>query len=199
MNRIFVDMDGVLAKWEDASLEEMTSPGFFASRKPDAFVVNGVRRLCENPDCDVYILSSYLLPISKEEKIKWNELHTDIPEDHQIYVKYGEKKSAALQILGGVKPDDVLLDDFSRNLHEWEGIGVKLYNGINGTHGTWNGFSVHNNMKPDLMAAQIIAIAKAGKELLIDKSRDYESTAHTKHFCANLAQSQESGYRPRGR
>lgn len=31
----------------------------------------------------------------------------------------------------------VLFDDLFANLHEWKAAGVKCYNGINGTHGTW--------------------------------------------------------------
>ena len=189
MSRIFVDMDGVIAKWEEASLEEMTSHGFFASRKPVASVINAVRRLCDNPDCEVYILSSYLLPISKEEKIRWNELHTQIPEDHQIYVKYGDSKSRALEAIGGIRPDDVLLDDFSKNLHEWEGIGVKLYNGINGNHGTWSGFSVHSNMTPDHMAIQITAVAREESKRLLERQNDRERTSEV----------QGVGFKPRGR
>lgn len=190
MSRIFVDMDGVVAKWEEASLEEMTSPGFFASRKPVEKVINAVNKLCGNPEHDVYILSSYLLPISKQEKIAWNDKYTKIPQDHQIYVNYGESKSEALQKIGGIRQDDVLLDDFSHNLHEWQGIGVKLYNGINGTHGTWTGFSVHSNMEPDIMAMQITAVAKAGKEKIQEQRRGEVE---------NVSEPQNTVFQPRGR
>lgn len=190
MSRIFIDMDGVLAKWENATLEEMTSPGFFASRKPVANVINAVRRLQDNPEFEVFILSSYLLDISKEEKITWNALHTQIPEDHQIYVPYGEKKGLALQKIGGIQPDDVLLDDFSQNLHEWEGIGVKLYNGINGTHGTWAGFSVHSNMTPEHMVMQLTAVAKEGREQL--RNQQLSNNKET-------AEPEKTRYQPRGR
>ena len=44
MRRFFIDMDGVLAKWENASLEEMTSPGFFLSRKVDENVCGMVNQ-----------------------------------------------------------------------------------------------------------------------------------------------------------
>ena len=66
MRRFFIDMDGVLAKWENASLEEMTSPGFFLSRKVDENVCGMVNQLLEKQiaeNIEVYILSSYLLPI----------------------------------------------------------------------------------------------------------------------------------------
>lgn len=160
--RIFVDMDGVLAKWEDASLEEMTSPGFFLSRIPDDNVCNMFAMLqdkARDGKLEVFILSSYLLPISKEEKIEWNKLHTHIPEANQIYVPYGENKAAALESIGGIRKTDVLIDDFTKNLKEWPGIAIKLYNGINGNHGTWQGYSVRSNMEPEKMFLQLDAIS----------------------------------------
>ena len=81
MRRFFVDMDGVLAKWEDASLEEITSKNFFISRKPDLNVCEMLELLINRQDqegIEVYILSSYLLPISKVEKIEWNQKYTNI-------------------------------------------------------------------------------------------------------------------------
>lgn len=162
MRRFFIDMDGVLATWENASLEEMTSPGFFISRKVDENVCAMVKHLLEKQETEgieVYILSSYLLPISKEEKIQWNDKHTQIPLDRQIYVPYGENKAAALECVGGIREGDVLLDDFTKNLNEWPGVAVKLYNGINGTHGTWQGFSIHNRMTPDKMVSQLDGIS----------------------------------------
>lgn len=160
--RFFIDMDGVVAKWEKASLEEMTTEGFFSSRKPNENVIGMVNMLMDKKETEgieVYILSSYLLPISKKEKIQWNAQHTHIPEKDQIYVPYGESKTKALEAIGGIRENDVLLDDFSDNLREWGGIAVKLYNGINGTKGTWNGFSVHGNMKPEVMVSQLDGIS----------------------------------------
>ena len=132
MRRFFIDMDGVLAKWENASLEEMTSPGFFLSRKVDENVCGMVNQLLEKQiaeNIEVYILSSYLLPISKEEKIQWNEQYTHIPIERQIYVPYGENKAEALGCIGGIKP------------------------------GTWQGFSIHNKMTPDKMVSQLDGIS----------------------------------------
>lgn len=162
MRRFFIDMDGVLAKWEDASLEEMTSPGFFKSRKVDENVCAMLKHLIKKQEpegIEVYILSSYLLPISKEEKIQWNSEYTQIPLNRQIYVQYGENKATALECVGGVREGDILLDDFTKNLNEWPGVAVKLYNGINGTHGTWQGYSIHNKMTPDKMLIQLDGIS----------------------------------------
>lgn len=154
-------MDGVTALFEPASIEEMTTEGFFISRKPVKPVIAMVKNLMSQDDVEVYSLSSYLLPVSKKEKIEWNSIHVGLQEDKQLYVPYGENKGEFLQCIGGIRPDDILLDDFSQNLHSWTGIGVKLYNGINGTHGTWDGFSIHSNMKPELMTLQLNAISSA--------------------------------------
>ena len=64
-----------------------------------------------------------------------------------------------MECIGGIKPGDVLVDDFTKNLNEWQGVAVKLYNGINGTHGTWQGFSIHNKMTPDKMVSQLDGIS----------------------------------------
>lgn len=162
MRRFFIDMDGVLAIWEDASIEEMTSPGFFLSRKPDRNVIEMARMLLDGQGeggYEVYILSSYLLPISRREKIAWNAEHLGIPEERQIYVPYGDSKASAFDGIGGIGECDVLLDDFSDNLREWPGVAVKMYNGRNGTRGTWTGYSVRNSMDPEKMAAQLEGIS----------------------------------------
>lgn len=175
MRRIFIDMDGVLAKFEEASLEEMTSPGFFRSRKPVDSVISMVKALERYKNLDIYVLSSYLLPMSKEEKIEWNKEYTQIPEEKQIYVPYGSSKADSLNRVGGIHTDDVLVDDFTPNLKDWTGVGVKLYNGINGKHGTWDGFSIHSNMKPGIMACQLKSIIDATEHLLtknLDKNSD---------------------------
>lgn len=180
LRRFFIDMDGVLAKWEDASLEEMTSPGFFLSRKPDPDVLDMLSLLMkrqETEKIEVYILSSYLLEMSKEEKIEWNKRHTHIPVENQIYVPYGQSKATALESIGGIQPTDVLLDDFTKNLKEWKGIAVKLYNGINGTHGTWRGFSVHSDMKPEMMVNQLDGISMMETTRLKLKDQEQNESA----------------------
>ena len=55
-----------------------------------------------------------------------------------MFVENGCRKS--LSVPGGLRKTDILLDDYSRNLHDWAeagAIGVKLLNDINNTHGTW--------------------------------------------------------------
>lgn len=146
MRRLFIDMDGTLNQFEKgASLEEITSPGFFATRKPHFNLIEAINHLKK---VELYILSSVFMDNhSIAEKNQWlneNQLqHIDIM--HRIYVPYGVNKSEYLRVHYSLQPDDLLLDDFTQNLHQWHGVGIKLYNGINGTKGTWRGYSVHIN------------------------------------------------------
>ena len=155
--RIYFDMDGVLAKWESCSIEKTFEPGFFLSREPMRNVIAAAKMLCTD-DFDVYVLSATYEDHDNHsviEKRKWNKEYTGIPEKNQIYVPYGTDKCVGLNI----RPCDVLVDDFSENLRKWPGTAIKLYNGINGTKGSWDGFSCHSNMKAELLYLQLKAIA----------------------------------------
>ena len=71
---LYVDMDGVLAKWEDVSLKEVSSEGFFLSRKPELNLIEAVRLIHEQ-DVDVRILSSVLdNEYALKEKKVWLQL-----------------------------------------------------------------------------------------------------------------------------
>jgi len=156
--RFFVDMDGVTAKFEPASVEEQNERGFFASRKPEVSVLQALILLQAHEEVELYSLSSvYQNGYAEEEKRAWNKKHCCIPEKNQIYVPYGEHKEC--YVPGGVRSTDVLIDDFSPNLHKWPGISIKMYNGINGTKGTWRGYHVNSNMDPIMLEHQLRGIA----------------------------------------
>lgn len=158
--RLFVDMDGTLAVWENSPIEVVARPGYFLNRSPVETVIAALKELMKEPSYDVFILSSvFSNGYSEIEKRTWNEHYTNVPEERQIYVPYGIPKPEELKKLGGVQPSDILIDDFTFNLREWPGIGIKIYNGINGTKGTWDGFSIHSTMRPDVMVKQIKGIA----------------------------------------
>lgn len=160
--RIFFDLDGVLAVWQYAPIEEVAKPGYFSSLPEQVNVVKAFKLMLACPDIELYILSSVFMDgHSETDKRNWVSMYLNLPEAQQIYCPYGQEKAVALEKIGGADKSDVLLDDFSRNLRSWPGISIKLYNGINGTKGSWDGYSVHASMKPEILARQLYAVAKA--------------------------------------
>lgn len=159
MKRLFVDMDGVLAKFNpDASIEELNEPGYFENLETVDSVVKAIEDLAiADNDIEVCILSSvFNNGYAKQEKDRWLDKHLPMIKK-RVFCTYGENKSNAVNLQEG----DFLLDDFSKNLHEWEGIGIKLYNGINGNHGTWKGFAVSSNMEWKILSVSLQAIIHA--------------------------------------
>lgn len=163
-HRIFVDMDGTLAVFNQVdTLEKLYEPGYFASLSPHTNVVEAVKALQKRDDIEVYILSAVLLDskYALQEKNEWIDRY--LPETdakHRIFVPFGEAKNKYVPY--GIKPDDILLDDYTINLKAWDppARGLKLLNGINGTHGTWTGNKIAFNKSPEELAGKIIKYAK---------------------------------------
>ena len=83
----------------------------------------------------------------------------------------GSDKKLAIQ--GGIRSNDYLLDDYTKNLDAWEppAKGIKLLNGINHTKGTWLKNRIRMNRKPQELANIIVSVMK-GKSKIYDDSRD---------------------------
>lgn len=154
--RIFVDMDGTLAKWHNVESEEiLLEKGYYENLEPNENLVNVIKELIKNGE-DIYILSSFLSNsnFALEEKKKWLEKYLpEISHEKQIFVKYGDNKAS--YIPGGIDKNDYLIDDYTKNLIPWKesgGIGIKFLNGINNTKGTWKGAFIkdNENLKQDL-------------------------------------------------
>lgn len=135
MKRLYVDMDGTLARFHDEvkCLERMYEKEFFLNLKPFWSIVNAIEYLASEGEVEVYILSSCVSDLCREEKRKWlKEYLPHIPECRYILVPVGCNKS--LYIGHPITEDDVLLDDYNRNLEEWQAAGgrsIKLVNNIN--------------------------------------------------------------------
>lgn len=162
--RIFVDMDGTLYEWrKNAAFEELFEQYYFSSLRPQKNVLEAVRELTKDPNYDVYILSAVFSPEENPYALaeKNQRLDEDLPEidqEHRVFCDCGEPKGE--YIPGGVRKTDILLDDYSRNLHEWPGVGIKLINDVNATHGTWLGDRVYAHTTPHVLANQIRDIAE---------------------------------------
>ena len=93
------------------------------------------------------------------EKEAWLDRYLpEIDTQHRIFVPCGSPKSAFVP--EGIKKSDVLLDDYSQNLHEWKGKGIKLMNGINGTRGSWQGARISADMTAATLCRELGAICK---------------------------------------
>lgn len=155
----FIDMDGVLAKWENNG--NPNDKGFFLSRRCEKKAKQLVRSL-KDDGYNVAILSAvYQNGYAEQEKATWldnNELG-DLPH---LFVPYGSDKSEAIHNHAGEKDKFVLLDDYSENLRQWDEAGhlaVKFLNGINNTNGTWlgnGGASISVEMSVEEMKQHLI-------------------------------------------
>lgn len=138
--RLYVDMDGTLTVFTQATSEQLNSEGYFRQRAPQTNVLEAIRMMIKGGgNLEVFLIPAVLdTPYAKKEKLAWlEEFAPEIDEDHIIFVPCGENKSH--YVPGGVGKYDYLLDDFSVNLREWPGMAIKLKNDINGTKGTWIG------------------------------------------------------------
>ncbi|MCQ2538616.1 MAG: hypothetical protein MJ124_09470 [Lachnospiraceae bacterium] len=163
---IYIDMDGVQAVYgfED-SLEDMYQPGYFRNRPSYENMIEVIKLLKEDPRYDVTVLSAVFPDGSNTA-------------DKQIWLKeQGLGDVAACFVpYGSVKADyadpervNILIDDFSKNLFEWEDAGknfygIKFLNEGNGTNGTWDaagGFTVNYRMPKERLHMAITGLADA--------------------------------------
>lgn len=139
--RLFVDMDGTLAEFKPVdTLEVLYEKDYFLNLKPNENVLGAIKQLIAKNDIDVYILSAYLSDshYALDEKNAWLDKYLpELPQEKRLFVPCGTDKS--IVVPGHIKHDDYLLDDYTKNLSEWEppARGIKLINGINHTNGTW--------------------------------------------------------------
>lgn len=158
--RIYIDMDGVLAVFNpDKSLEEVAMPGYFRDLPPMENVVAAIKKIITDysDEYEVFALSSTLHEEAIADKSIWLDRELpELPKKNRIFVPYGRMKKDYIIEL---QDSDILLDDFSKNLREWHGVAIKLMNGINGTKGTWCGYSVNGRAKPDVIRNTLLGIA----------------------------------------
>ena len=153
---LWVDMDGVLAKWNpDAKWSDMCNPKthYFAHCEPDKKVIESIKRLLDNSvrNYEIAICSKVIGPEQAMDKSLWLAQH-GLANIKKLFIPYNEKKPICKK--------DFLLDDYTKNLKEINGTGVKFYNGINGNNGTWTGYAISHQMNPGKAAFIIDSIIK---------------------------------------
>lgn len=165
---IFIDMDGTLAEWQWEG--KYTEKGYYANLPEIPNMVKATKQLIKD-GFDVYILSAVLDDDhSADDKNYWLDKHLGknlMPDNKRIFVSYGRCKADYV----GNDVKGVLIDDYDLNLFAWNGVGVKIFNGINGSEKRWKGESIHYLEKPQEIANTIKTIA-----LQYDLSRYQENT-----------------------
>lgn len=170
--RLFVDIDGTLARFHDVDklfIEAMWTPGFYVGLKPFENAIEGLKVFIkEHPEVDVYILSAVLdtdPPFIISEKNEWLDKYLpEVSVDHRIFTRAGESKT---DYIGEIGEGVYLLDDFNKNLIEFEDAGahaIKFHNDVNmrglGAYGgeagpIWSGDVVHYDAIPEEFATQL--------------------------------------------
>ena len=130
MKRIFLDMDGTLAKFNvpNALNRFENEIGFFIKLKAYKGI-NEINKMCE--DGNVYIMSASPNNRADSDKIEWIKKYLpNMPIENIIICRIGENKAKIVEQTLNIIIDDTcyLLDDYTKNLQEWEdmgGIGIK--------------------------------------------------------------------------
>lgn len=181
--RLFVDMDGTLAEFKTVdTLETLYEKDYFLHLKPNENVLGAIKQLIADNDFDVYILSAYLTDsrYALEEKNVWLDKYLpELPQEKRLFVPCGTDKSVAVP--GLIRPDDYLLDDYTKNLSEWEppAKGIKLINGINHTNGTWQGDKIQFTHAPEELSSMISDVMKGWTHFYEDRIVTDSVTMHS--------------------
>ena len=181
--RLFVDMDGTLAEFKTVdTLETLYEKDYFINLKPNENVLGAIKQLIADNDFDVYILSAYLTDsrYALEEKNAWLDKYLpELPQEKRLFVPCGTDKSVAVP--GLIRPDDYLLDDYTKNLSEWEppAKGIKLINGINHTNVTWQGGKIQFTHAPEELSSMISDVMKGWTHFYEDRIVTDSVTMHS--------------------
>lgn len=139
---LFFDMDDTIVDFGcdrhvDDVLTVIREEGFYENLDPLPFLdeLNNIAAIF--PD-NVYIVSACVdTPYCEKEKIAWLKKHLpEAKKENVIFTKIGDIKSEKVEEKLGRKMDiyDILIDDYSRNINEWEqagGTGIKYKNKFN--------------------------------------------------------------------
>ena len=148
MKKIFLDLDGTLANFnvKDALERFETEIDFFKNLSPyrnigeiDKMAIKG----------NVYIISASPNIRCDIDKMLWVRKYIpNLPIENIIICRIGENKAEIIKKRLGVdiNKDTYLLDDYTKNLEEWEnagGVGIKRLTRVaDNSTGKWKGLAI---------------------------------------------------------
>lgn len=148
---LFIDMDGTVAKfhYKKNYLEKMYEQGYFANL-PLYAIAKHIDDFASKETCvNIYILSACVnSPYCEQEKTEWLLKNMpNIKPTNFIFTKVGESKRQKIALTIDNMQDyvNILLDDYTENLEQWEKgdhenmVAIKFLNGMNDTTKAWQG------------------------------------------------------------
>ena len=128
MIKIFLDLDGTLAKFNVRNALERfdKEEGFFARLKAykNIEIVNELAKTKGN----IFIISASPNPYADRDKMQWIQTYLpNIQLDNITICRLGQNKAQIIQDKYNIVIDNncYLLDDYTKNLVEWESFGGK--------------------------------------------------------------------------
>ena len=149
MKKIFLDLDGTLARFNvrNALDRFATEEGFFAK----LLAYKGIELINEMAKAgNVYIISASPNKQADNDKMFWIEKYlNNVPMENRLICRCGENKAEYLKSKGlQIDKNSYLLDDYTKNLIEWEsagGVGIKRLTKVaDNSTGKWKGLAIRN-------------------------------------------------------
>lgn len=211
MKTIFFDIDGTLARFHDTEhnyIEAMWQQGFYKNLEPFENIVEAVNYLSKRSEkygIKIAVMSAYLdtdPPFVQKEKMEW--IHQYLPNVNDIrLVPAGSDKS---EFIHNNETEAWLVDDYNKNLIEWEKQGfhsIKFVNDVNdqgrGAYGgeagkLWNGNRIFYNSSPKQIVQRISDIMDLSIEFISDKEQSSrQATPNDKFALTNESITTEDG------
>lgn len=166
-------MDGVLVEYNKADfignhpkyLREGTH--YFRHLRPDNRVLSVMKGLSQNKNCKVYILTSVInnektINEHINDKRNWTkEFCPFLHIDSQLLITQGAKHHIISQIHNRpLNHDDILIDDYNKNLNLWSDAGgscVKYANGTNNPY-SFDGPLILQNESVNNIVTKLLSI-----------------------------------------
>lgn len=178
--RVFLDMDGTLVAFKKIEVKDyeglldakdyLNSKGYFLNADPHENVIEAVKLLAKEhaDDVELFICSAVYddALYAKDDKNAFLDMYLpEIDSEHRIFTVCGQDKKEFIP--DGIRHDDYLIDDLTRNLKNWQppAMGIKLLNGINHTNQTWQNDMISFAKNPRQIADDIYNIVVLGEQV----------------------------------